>query len=96
MYYLKGVTTLQMDTERCVSCRSCLEVCPRAVFAREGREVFIKDKDACIECGACAKNCPASALSVKAGVGCAAAIIIGAVTGTEPNCGGNCGSSGCC
>jgi len=50
------------------------------------------DRDACMECGACARNCPTGALSVKAGVGCAAAIIVGALRGTEPTCG--CGSEG--
>ena len=30
-----------------------------------------------MECGACALNCPQEAIEVNAGVGCAAAIIIG-------------------
>jgi NAD-dependent dihydropyrimidine dehydrogenase PreA subunit len=66
-------------------------VCPHAVFEIDQRKAQIVDRDACIECGACALNCPAAALSVNAGVGCAAAIIKGWITGQEPTC----GCSGC-
>jgi len=87
--YLPGVTTLALDSERCSGCGMCLEVCPHAVLAGGGdRKVTIADRDACMECGACARNCPTAALTVNAGVGCAAAIIIGALMGTEPTCGG--------
>ena len=61
----------------------------------EASGALIVDKDACMECGACALNCPANALEVNAGVGCAAAIIMGWVTGEEPSC--DCsGGGGCC
>jgi NAD-dependent dihydropyrimidine dehydrogenase PreA subunit len=73
--YLSGVTTLKYDETKCKGCRMCTEVCPHAVFAMENTKAKIVDKDACIECGACQKNCRYDAISVKAGVGCAAAII---------------------
>ena len=92
--YLAGVTTLEMDTDRCTGCRKCTEVCPHAVFALEERTVRIADRDACMECGACAKNCPEEALTVRAGVGCAAGILQGAIRGTGPTCGD--GPSGAC
>jgi ferredoxin len=40
-----------------------------------------------MECGACAGNCPFGALEVHKGVGCAAAILYGLLTGEEPSCG---------
>ena len=47
--------------------------------------------------GDCAKNCPAGAITIDAGVGCAAAIIYSWVTGKEPTCGcSNDGDSACC
>jgi NAD-dependent dihydropyrimidine dehydrogenase PreA subunit len=69
----------------------CGVVCPHGVFEIADRKARIIDRDACIECGACAGNCPAEALTVKAGVGCASAIIHGWLTGQEPNC--DCGGS---
>lgn len=95
--YLKNGTTLKLITEKCTGCGRCMEVCPHQVFAlKDGRSEII-DKDSCMECGACAQNCPVQALEVKPGVGCAAAIIMGWLTGTEPNCGcSDDNSSGCC
>jgi NAD-dependent dihydropyrimidine dehydrogenase PreA subunit len=88
--YLPGVTTLQFDEDACNGCGICTSVCPHAVFEIDGRKARIVDRDACIECGACALNCPTEALSVNAGVGCAAAVIKGWVTGQEPTCGCDC------
>jgi len=64
---------------------------------KEMKKARITDKDLCMECGACVKNCPAGAISVNAGVGCAAAIIYSWVTGKEPTCGcADDNASACC
>lgn len=96
MIYLKDSVTLQVYPEKCTGCGRCMEVCPHAVFKLEDRKVSIVNKDRCMECGACEKNCGYGAISVKAGVGCAAAVINGMIRGTEPNC--DCGgpSGTCC
>jgi NAD-dependent dihydropyrimidine dehydrogenase PreA subunit len=94
MKYLHDVVTLKLDPAKCTGCGLCVEVCPHAVFAIENRKAIITDRDACMECGACARNCAAGALTVKAGVGCAAAVINGAIRGGEPTCG--CSSSKAC
>ncbi|KAF0209427.1 MAG: mercury methylation ferredoxin HgcB [Actinomycetota bacterium] len=86
--YLGGVATLELDREKCTGCQVCLTVCPHAVFAVDNdRRVQIADLDACMECGACANNCAFGAITLTPGVGCAAAIIRGWVTNTEPSCG---------
>jgi NAD-dependent dihydropyrimidine dehydrogenase PreA subunit len=92
--YLKDVVTLKLDEERCTGCRMCLEVCPHAVFGMNGRHVRIIDRDACMECGACSRNCPVAAVTVKAGVGCAAAMINVILGRTDQPCCG--GETGCC
>ncbi len=91
--YLKNGETLALNAELCVGCGACVEVCPHAVFTLSSGKVSIESRSSCMECGACAKNCPAGALSVTAGVGCAAAIIIGKLRGTEPTCDCGCGSA---
>jgi ferredoxin len=93
--YLEGVTTLQLDVAKCIGCGMCPAVCPHAVFVMAAGKAAITDRDRCIECGACARNCPVEAISVKAGVGCASAIIHSWLTGEEPSC--DCGGgSSCC
>ena len=92
--YLKNVSTLKLKSDKCTGCGKCIEVCPHSVFVMKEGKSEIKDKDSCMECGACAKNCPFNAIDVKAGVGCAYAIIMSKLTGTEPTCG--CSDDSCC
>lgn len=85
--YLQDVVTLEYDKSKCVGCSMCTKVCPHAVFIMHEGKAEIIDRDRCMECGACAGNCPAQALKVRPGVGCAAAIIMGSLSGSEPVCG---------
>jgi NAD-dependent dihydropyrimidine dehydrogenase PreA subunit len=75
LLYLRNVVTLKLEEEKCAGCGMCLSVCPRAVLSPANGKIEIANRDACIECGACSHNCPAEAIDVRAGVGCAAAVI---------------------
>jgi ferredoxin len=99
--YLDDVVTLEYDHAKCTGCQLCTIVCPHAVFAMDGNRAALVDRDACIECGACERNCAFGAITVRAGVGCAAGIIAGWVKGGKPTCGGETaacedGPGGCC
>lgn len=85
--YLKDTSTLVLDEDKCKGCGMCIEVCPHNVFEMSGDRVKITDKNKCMECSACAINCPFSAIEVRKGVGCAAAVIYGLLSGSEPACG---------
>ena len=85
LVYLKNVVTLKLDEEECMGCGTCLLVCPHAVLRPANGKVEIGNRDACMECGACSRNCPVQAVSVRAGVGCAAAVI-NAVLGRKSAC----------
>jgi NAD-dependent dihydropyrimidine dehydrogenase PreA subunit len=95
--YIKDVVTLELNVDKCVGCGMCITVCPHRVFQINNKKAEIIDKDACMECGACSRNCPVDAINVKAGVGCAAAVIQGLIQGTEPVCDCDCDKkSKCC
>ncbi len=84
--YLKDVVSLRLNQEKCNGCGMCLIVCPHAVFGLDNGHALIKNRDACMECGACAQNCAANAVTVQAGVGCAAAIINNALGRDSSSC----------
>jgi NAD-dependent dihydropyrimidine dehydrogenase PreA subunit len=92
--YISNVTTLTLDETKCTGCGRCTEVCPHKVMGIENKKAALVQPDYCIECGACVKNCPADALNVKAGVGCAYAILGSGSCG--PECGTTGGGSSCC
>ncbi|MBW2064257.1 MAG: 4Fe-4S binding protein [Deltaproteobacteria bacterium] len=79
LMYLRDVVTLDFDPGKCVGCGMCTVVCPRGVWYLDNGKAEIRDRDACMECGACRANCPADAIDVVSGVGCAAAVINGAL-----------------
>jgi len=93
LLYLKDVVTLRLDEEKCVGCGMCLLVCPRAVLSLRDSTVQIVNRDACMECGACARNCPTEAFTVRAGVGCAAAVINSVLGKKKTSC---CSVEGAC
>lgn len=94
--YLKGVAALKLDTDKCIGCGMCLNVCPHAVFSLIESKAHITDIDHCMECGACAMNCPVSAISVRKGVGCAYAMLMSILSGNNNGDGPCCGGPDCC
>jgi ferredoxin len=100
--YLDDVVTLRYDEDKCTGCQFCTWVCPHGVFVMEGNRAKLVDRDACIECGACERNCAFDAIHVRAGVGCAAAIISSWFgRRSEPSCGADTAgptspAGGCC
>ena len=86
LIYLPNVVTLQLDQDKCTGCGMCLIVCPHAVLGMDNGHARIENRDACMECGACAQNCPTQAVTVEAGVGCAAAVINTALGRDSSSC----------
>ncbi len=88
MFDAYAVNTLEFIPEHCTGCGMCVDVCPHAVFAQNGRKVTLECPEACMECGACLLNCPFDAIRVESGVGCASAMFQAALTRQpEPTCG---------
>ncbi|HPR65067.1 MAG TPA: mercury methylation ferredoxin HgcB [Thermoanaerobaculia bacterium] len=84
--YIRNVATLHLNPASCSGCGVCSIVCPHRILAIEKRKAVIQDLDLCMECGACSQNCPTGALTVRRGVGCAAAVINGWIRKTDPSC----------
>ena len=82
--------TLRFEDGLCTGCGMCETVCPHGVFELKGDVAYLARPSDCMECGACQRNCPAQAISVDAGVGCASAEMLSALTGRRIcGCGGS-------
>jgi ferredoxin len=85
---MNEINTLKFFADKCTGCGLCVTVCPHAVWELANGKARIVRREACMECGACRLNCDEGAIEVDSGVGCAAAMIIAALTGKEePTCG---------
>jgi NAD-dependent dihydropyrimidine dehydrogenase PreA subunit len=54
----------KIDSDECISCGSCAEVCPEDAIA-EGEESYVIDPEKCIDCGVCEDECPVDAISAE-------------------------------
>jgi NAD-dependent dihydropyrimidine dehydrogenase PreA subunit len=57
---------IDVDSEKCVNCGSCLSLCPMnaIVFSKDFSVVFNKDKCIGVTCGICVDACPMSAIKL--------------------------------
>lgn len=70
----------QVDKEKCVACKKCIEICPKGIIGlmpyKQKTEVKCSTNDpgkvvrtncsiGCIGCGICEKNCPKDAIHVE-------------------------------
>ena len=55
-----------VDTEKCVGCETCVQVCPESLFEmKDGVARFKQERvDDCTACETCVNNCPVTALSM--------------------------------
>jgi len=88
MFNSYRTNTLELRLELCNGCGMCVEVCPHAVFTIIDRQATLPRYESCMECGACELNCPTGAIAVDSGVGCATAMFVAALKGSdEVECG---------
>lgn len=61
----KKMNKFQVDKTMCISCSTCVSVCPQqAISMGEDGKAHI-DENACQGCGECVKVCPVNAISEK-------------------------------
>ncbi len=51
----------QVDKEKCIGCKACLDVCPVGAISMVEEKARI-DGAKCIDCGRCAQTCPQGAI----------------------------------
>jgi ferredoxin len=51
---------IAINTDECVSCGGCIDLCPKTAIRMHDDKVFI-DSEKCVECMICVKVCPVGA-----------------------------------
>lgn len=53
---------MKIDKSKCISCGTCVAICPveAIYFDKDGKAVI--DQEKCIKCGACKASCPVNAI----------------------------------
>lgn len=66
-YKLGAYGNITMDEEKCIGCKLCIEVCPRAVyeFNNATNKAQLIHPELCVNCSACVKQCPVKCLEIK-------------------------------
>ncbi len=80
---------ISINTEKCIGCGDCVEVCPQQAFTLgdDGKSVQAFP-ERCMECGACRLNCRSEAISLEAGAGCFILITKELLFGKDTTAGG--------
>lgn len=55
----------RISQEKCASCGSCLEVCPRGAISIFHGCYAQVDTSLCVGCGLCSRECPAGIIQVE-------------------------------
>ncbi|MEM0002258.1 MAG: 4Fe-4S binding protein [Desulfurococcaceae archaeon] len=55
---------IEIDNEKCVLCKLCVEYCPSGVFTMENKKLAVNESR-CVECYGCIPLCPTSAIRIK-------------------------------
>ena len=66
-FALQPYGEIQMETAKCIGCKACIDVCPRAVFEFDegNNKANILEPDRCINCHACTHRCLGNCLRIR-------------------------------
>lgn len=56
---------VEIDTERCRGCRSCVIICGGEVFEVNDKKAEVVRMEQCLECGNCEIACPFDAIQFQ-------------------------------
>lgn len=53
-----------IDKNKCISCGTCVSICPVGAISFDSDAKAVIDKTKCIHCGACEASCPVGAIKL--------------------------------
>ncbi|MGC8604464.1 MAG: 4Fe-4S dicluster domain-containing protein [Desulfomonilaceae bacterium] len=54
----------RIDQNKCTKCFSCVKICPKYVFEKDGSQIQVANPIFCNGCEACVAECPEDAITV--------------------------------
>ncbi len=66
-YKLQPYGQINIERDRCIGCKACIDVCPRDlyVFNKNDKKADLRTPGKCVNCNACVKRCLAQCLEIK-------------------------------
>jgi len=59
------MTDIIIDKDKCISCLSCIRICPMGVYENKEGSISPVNINYCINCHACEVVCPVDAIALK-------------------------------
>lgn len=53
-----------IDKNKCISCGTCVSICPVGAISFDAQGKAVIDRAKCIHCGACQASCPVEAIDL--------------------------------
>ena len=55
---------IEVDTEKCIGCGECVEICPSDVYEIQDEKSVVVDEAECVGCESCLEVCEEEAITI--------------------------------
>lgn len=57
--------TVTIDTDKCIGCGECVDVCPVEVYELQDSKALVVNEEECLGCESCIEVCESNAVTIE-------------------------------